>query len=348
MSTDKRVFARVDTIGLGGVYLNALQPLAKGSVTDLILGLPTGKVFTRAVVRRSLLGRGMGLEFVQMASEDRARLNQFLLQLDAPHKASAVPRRSNSQSATTVAKEPTVALSFERELKGLLEVAGKGTHYQLLAVTPESSRKEIKKSYYAIARKFHPDHHMSKSELIELLKDLMAAVTVAYDTLNDDQKRASYDKVLAASGAFHLQRGKTESQETLEECFSRASACVRAKNFVGSIVWLRKCVYRAPDKAKYHAMLARSLATVAAYRDEAIEHFEKAIDLDPWDTTAYFQFGELYEKMQLPWRARPLYSKVLELNPEHTKARARLEQFDSEEKGGKSASFMSRVFGKKN
>ena len=347
-SAEKSVFARVDTIGLGGVYLNTLTPLAKGSTTDLIVGLSTGKICTRATVRRSLPGRGMGLQFVQMAPEDRARLNQFLLQQDAPHKASAVPPVSNSQLAISVAEEPTDPLLFERELKQLIEVAGKGTYYQLLAATPESPSKEIKKSYYAFARKFHPDHHMDKSEFIGPLKELMAVVTVAYNTLKDEQRRASYDRVLAASGAFNLQRGKTESQETVEECLNQANECLRAKNFVGSIVWLRKCVHRAPDEAKYHAMLARSLATIVAYRDESIEHFQKAIELDPWNTTAYFEFGELYEEMQLPWRARPLYSKVLEINPVHTKARERLEQLDSEERSGKSPSLMSRVFGKKN
>jgi tetratricopeptide (TPR) repeat protein len=347
-SADTSVFARVDTIGLGGVYLNTLKPLAKGSTTDLVLGLSTGKVCIRATVRRSLPGRGMGLEFVQMAAEDRARLNQFLLQQDAPHKVSAVPRVSNSQSATSVAEEPTGPVPFERELKHLIEVAEKGTYYQLLAVTPESPSKDIKKSYYAFARKFHPDLHMDKSEFIGPLKELMAVVTVAYNTLKDEQKRANYDRVLAASGAFNLQRGKTESQETVEECLKRANECLRAKNFIGSVVWLRKCVHREPDRAKYHAMLARSLATVVAYRDESIEHFQKAIDLDPWNTTAYFQFGQLYEEMQLPWRARTLYLKILEINPVHTKARERLEQLDAEERSGNSPSIISRVFGKKN
>ena len=406
----------MDTIALGGVYLHTLTPLAKDATTELILRLPAGKVRIRAVVRRSLPGRGMALEFVQMAPEDRARLNQFLSQQDAARKASSVPPASHSQSASTtdavvglptgevcvraivlrslqgrdmgleflqmapedrarlnqflsqqdatrtassvppashsqsaasVAEGLTDPLLFERELKQMLEAAGKGTYYQLLAVTPESPHEEIKKSYYAIARKFHPDGHMDKIEFIGPLKELMVLVTVAYDTLMDGEKRTSYDRVLAASGAFNLQREKTEAQETIEECLNRANECLRAGNFVGSIVWLRKCAHKAPDTAKYHALLARSLATVVAYRDESIEHFRKAIDLDPWDTTAYFQFGELYEKMGLPWRARPLYSKVLEINPVHTKALERLEQLDSEEKSTESPSLLSRVFGKK-
>jgi tetratricopeptide (TPR) repeat protein len=129
-------------------------------------------------------------------------------------------------------------------------------------------------------------------------------------------------------------------------CFVRASELLRARNFAGSIVWLRKCVDLAPGDSKYHAMLARSLSTLAEYRDEAILHYEKAIELDPWNAAALFQLGELYEQMQLPWRARPLYEKVLEVSPLHAKARARLDEFDLKEKEEK-ASPVSRWFSKK-
>jgi tetratricopeptide (TPR) repeat protein len=79
----------------------------------------------------------------------------------------------------------------------------------------------------------------------------------------------------------------------------------------------------APNEAKFHATLARSLGTLPQYRNEAIDHFQKAIELDPWDATSYLQCAELYEEMQLPLFADNLYSKLLEINPVHAKARER-------------------------
>jgi len=78
-------------------------------------------------------------------------------------------------------------------------------------------------------------------------------------------------------------------------------------------------------------LLAVSLATVGHHQHEAIEHFQKAIEIDPWNVPAYFHFGKLYEQMQLPWRARPLYSKVLEIEPKHTGANERLAELDARE-----------------
>jgi tetratricopeptide (TPR) repeat protein len=242
---------------------------------------------------------------------------------------------------------------FEEESRRLLEVVEKGTYYDLLGVTANSSAAQIHESFQQLARKFHPDRHLGQSELVGLLQDLMGRVTTAYKTLADDEKRASYDKQLAATGSSTPGESKTESQESVDECFTRAKQCLRAQNVAGSILWLRKCVAIAPAVPKYHAILARSLAGVPQCRREAIEQFEKAIELDDWNTSVYFQFAELYEVMQLPWSAIPLYQKILEIDPEHSKARERLREIESavkvkpEEKDEKSVSFFSRLFHQK-
>ena len=111
---------------------------------------------------------------------------------------------------------------------------------------------------------------------------------------------------------------------------------------------MRKCVTISPDVAKYRVSLGSSLATLPHYRREAVEHFQKAIELDQWNTDAYLQCGELYEMMQLPWRAASLYSKILEFDPGHVLARQRLARSESKEKSkSKKAPRLARLFSKK-
>ena len=331
-----RTVSRLGTIGLGGLFLCTATPPAAGSTIELVFDLTTGEIRARAVVRTSTPGRGMGIKFVQMRPEDRARLNHLLSQRQRAVAAShreASRAVSAEPSCKSLSGEPPNQLAFECEVKKLLELAERGSYYQLLAVTAESPSNQIRKNFYTLAQKFHPDHHMERHGLAALLKQLMGVLTEAYKTLIDEQKRIAYDRRLVASGSFSMHRDKTATQYTVDECARRASECLRARNFVGSISWLRKCVVAAPDEAKYHAALARSLSTVIAYRNEAIEHFQKAIELNPWNVDAYFQWAELYEEMQLPWRARPLYSKILEINPEQPKARNRLAHLDLKQPG---------------
>jgi tetratricopeptide (TPR) repeat protein len=153
---------------------------------------------------------------------------------------------------------------------------------------------------------------------------LMGAVTLAYKTLSDNRKRAVYDAQLAHSDVYNLRRFKSASQKNVEDFILNATQCLRAENFVGSIVWLRKCVELAPDDAKYRALLARSLRTIPQYRSQAVEQYERAIELDPWNAPVLLQLAELFDELQLPLQADPLYSKILKLDPLNAKARQRV------------------------
>jgi tetratricopeptide (TPR) repeat protein len=316
-----REVSHAETIALGGLFLHTSKPPAPGSVIELVFDLATGEIRARAVVRHATPGKGMGIQFVQMGAEERATLNRFLAKYTAPQ--SGINMKPKSDAADSERGQHPVQDAFESELAQMLALAKKGTFYQLLGVTPDSPLEHIKQSFYARARQFHPDHHMERKELLGSLKELMAAITQAYKTLKDAEQRADYDRKLATSGAFMLGRSKTESQETIEECLNMAKQCLRCGNFIGSIPYLRKCVDMAPHEAKFRASLARSLGTVPQYRSEAIDHFQKAIELDPWTDSPYLQCAELYEQMQQLDLAAKLYSRLLAINPVHAKARAR-------------------------
>jgi len=280
---------------------------------------------------------------------------------EAAAPAAAAGAASESLSSTRIAFAQAVAAGppaeargadeaqFESEMQQLLHVCDTGTYYQLLDSNANSSTQQVRNNYYKLIRKFHPDRHMGRSEWIDPLQKLMHSLTAAYRTLTDENARKEYDDKLAKAGTFTLGVSKSERQQTAEECLEEAKTCLRARNYAGSIPWLRKCVDLAPNDSKYRAILARSLAAVPQYRREAIEHFEAAIKLDPWNTSAYFQFGELYEEMKLPWRARPLYQKILDIDPDHSKAREKLRQLDIQEgkKDVKGSTFIGRLLGHK-
>jgi len=274
----------------------------------------------------------------------------------APPAATPAPERPAPVAAVPEPQPPTPAedsrdaTKFEEEIRALLDLAGKATYYELLGVTAISPPELVKENFHRMARKFHPDRHMGHSEWLGLLQDLMGRLTIAYKTIVDAEKRAAYDKQIAAAGAFTLGQEKTETEETVDECLTRAKQALRARNFAGSILWLRKCVEIAPNVAKHHAMLARSLAAIPQYRQDAVRHFSLALELDEWNTSTYFQFGELYEAMRLPWRAVPLYRRILEIDPQHAKAIERLATLETGSASAKSKSeksFISRLFHRK-
>ena len=79
----KRVISEVDNLGLGGLYIRTPEPPPSGTFIQLLLDVPAGEVRARAVVQRSVAKEGMGVKFVAMQQEDRARFARWLKRLSS-------------------------------------------------------------------------------------------------------------------------------------------------------------------------------------------------------------------------------------------------------------------------
>jgi len=77
------VVSAVDNLGLGGLYIRTPDPPATGTLIQLLLDVPTGEVRARAAVQRSSAKQGMGVKFVAMEQEDRARFPGWLKTLSS-------------------------------------------------------------------------------------------------------------------------------------------------------------------------------------------------------------------------------------------------------------------------
>ncbi|EIW64532.1 uncharacterized protein TRAVEDRAFT_25682 [Trametes versicolor FP-101664 SS1] len=66
--------------------------------------------------------------------------------------------------------------------------------YQVLGVKRDASAAEIKKTYFGLARKYHPDTNADKNA-----QEKFVEIQEAYDILKDQKKRAEYDKYGSAS-----------------------------------------------------------------------------------------------------------------------------------------------------
>lgn len=70
-------------------------------------------------------------------------------------------------------------------------------HYEVLDITPEASRKEIRAAYLRVVREHHPDHRPGDA----LSEERVRAANAAWEVLGDDERRAAYDRLRAAREA---------------------------------------------------------------------------------------------------------------------------------------------------
>ncbi|XP_074545982.1 dnaJ homolog subfamily A member 3, mitochondrial-like isoform X2 [Halichoeres trimaculatus] len=86
-------------------------------------------------------------------------------------------------------------------------LANKEDFYQVLGVSRTASQKDIKKAYYQLAKKYHPDTNPDDPEA----KEKFAKLAEAYEVLSDEVKRKQYD-TYGAAGFDPNRAGQSQQQ----------------------------------------------------------------------------------------------------------------------------------------
>jgi molecular chaperone DnaJ len=67
--------------------------------------------------------------------------------------------------------------------------------YKVLGVQKNATQPEIKKAYFALAKKYHPDAVKNATDKErQLAKERFAEIQNAYEILGDEKKRAQFDQ----------------------------------------------------------------------------------------------------------------------------------------------------------
>jgi len=90
-------------------------------------------------------------------------------------------------------------------------------YYKVLGVSKDADQKTIKKAYYQLAKKYHPDSNKDDPNASKKFQE----VSEAYEILGDDEKRAQYDTYGSAGDHFGMggSQGGFKSNIDPEELF---------------------------------------------------------------------------------------------------------------------------------
>ena len=236
-----------------------------------------------------------------------------------PRESPAAPDRGEDLIAEIAAKHAS------------LETAD---YYQLLEVSPGASDEEIKKGYYAMAKKYHPDrHHLPQlGEVQGLLEELFAKVTVAYQELSDPASRRRYDggrqqkARAAAESAPDEPTPYTVPPEVIaERHFQQGYAHFERMEYFDAIQCLRECVRMIPGEPRYHKVLAKALSKNPNWRKEAEQHLLVALKANEFDIECLLGLAENYEAAGLSMRAASLYERIRTYDPDNAVVREKLQ-----------------------
>ena len=246
------------------------------------------------------------------------------------------------------AEVPTIG-EQEKNIADALELSenlSNMNYYQILGVTSSASLLEIKKAYFRVARKFHPDlfgQNLSY-EIKGNVEKVFDQITKAYQSLGTEEKRREYDKKMGSTPAVE----KRNLAEIAEVKFRQAKTLYNQERYNEAEILLEEAVRLQSNKGKYYLLLGMVGVKIPASRRKGEQNFLKAIRLEPWNADGFAGLGLLYKKEGLQVKARSQFKKALSLDPEHRVALAELSLIEkSGRKKGLKEILSSEFFGKR-
>lgn len=287
-------------------------------------------VFTEHRVQMILSARlALKKEAAELPSMMKLQVKTPILETktDAPVKIETANEAENERQA-----EANKEISLEEYLARIETV---DNYYDVLAVEAKSSAADIKMSYFALAKQFHPDRFYKKTDhtLHKRIQDAFTKIAQAYETLKNQDTRTTYDfrmrKELAqkerTAGASGAEINRQKQIDMATENFETGFTHLMDENYADALPFLARAVHLAPNIARFHAYYGKALSADETQRFKAESEFQTAIKLDAENATFRLLLAEFFVQYNLLKRAEGELNRLLAIFPDNRDARLMLD-----------------------
>ena len=360
---------RLEASGLGlspaeGFVMSRLYEPTNLRYVLAVSGLPEGE--TRRAVYALALGGLIKRERWPRVLPAHVPHQNVTRPAAAPPAAAESSKQEETKSAPE-AEETNAQAAAEADPRELIEellALGRAeTHYSVMGVTRSSTAADIKRVYYSLARRLHPDRlrRVADADTQQRIDAAFAKIAQAYDVLKDSKLRASYDLKLEklrsaskraddearqdatrndepshadaardepqrANAGASAARAETSENEAAEQKFRQGLAAYAKKNFAAARLLFGEAARLDPRRARYRAHFGRALARDKATRRQAETELLAAVSLDALDASFRVMLAELYRDVGLRRKAEAQLERALALDPLNAEARALFEE----------------------
>lgn len=320
------VLSRVETpVALG--ELLAVSGLPEEQTRQCVYALALGGFLVRAGWPVSLLSA-----HVQSGAADKAT---------APAAGVVAAAKDEAEPVAAKADAPP---DPRDEINALFALVYDADHYRILGIERTAESAEIKRAYYALAKRFHPDRFQRDTDasVRSQIETAFTKITKAYETLSNATARTAYDLKLgmqsdaanlskssaAASATAHLSR-----EERAADSFKQGLAALKQGNLSAALRLLGDAARLAPQQPRYHAFYGSALARDVRTRHQAEAALQTAIKLDDRDPDYRVMLSELLRAIGQTLRAERELERALALDPNHDAARRQLNSLRKMKRG---------------
>lgn len=206
-------------------------------------------------------------------------------------------------------------------------------YFEILGVNNKTRTNDIKRAYHELAKVFHPDKlsQTTPPEVKSLTRDIFSKMTVAYETLSDDTRKAAYVK--------ELEQGKAEKILQSESLFEDGKALLKSGQASKAIEKLTEAMTLRPPTSDLtlHFIWARMMTlSLSQNQKQTLLEIEQGLGKIPPEerhTAIYYFVKGLFQKYlgEIDLAKRNL-EHALSLSPGFVHAQRELNVLKSAEK----------------
>ncbi len=256
--------------------------------------------------------------------------------------------RAREQAAVATPRSPVVSPGQRLQIEQAFNGLARKNHFEVLGVPRTAGPDEVKASYHAFARRFHPDAlgDAASAELEEKARAIFVRVTEAFRVLRGTASRARYEEKLGRAPETDPPNGAVTPRGSMAAAAPSPGVAPSAEaaeaeplvplgdllrtaeeHLAGGRLWeasltLEEVLQRSrgPVRQRAHLLLARAFAKSPSGSKRAEAQLKALVDEDPACVEGYMALGQLYRDKGLGGRAEAMFRHALSLDPRHARA----------------------------
>lgn len=203
-------------------------------------------------------------------------------------------------------------------------------YYSILEIDRTASKREIRKAYLRLVKRYHPDAGRGDTERFRLILE-------AYKILGDERKREEYDR--SFFGSQRIEKVEKEKRDASREAsriraerlYHEGMEAYRIGDYSRAIEFLHIAANLSSSNPLYLTNLGLALSKKRRRLHEARDWCEKAVRLDPYNPAYCINLGVVYREAGLSKMAERYFNKALRLDPDNRRAIEELGIFDKKD-----------------
>lgn len=295
--------------GLSTDPLDLFQDIDLEEPDRHIMTLVDGKRTVKEIINSS------GIEEFSAMKSIFGLISTRLVHIDAEEPSIMEPEEMPDESAIRDAVGQKAQADELIDEIDMLHLKIRGmNYYDILGIGKTAASSDIKKSYYSMARKYHPDrHYQLPDDMKDKLNVIFTQITTAYSTLISSDLRKDYDSKPAARQEI------VDPVKRASDRFRAGKEAMKASDYNEAARLFSEAAYLDSSTAVNHYYYGVSLMKLGKLK-EAERAIRRALNSEPFNPDYLAEIGHIYVTLEMPTRARGSFEKAIKLNPAHVRA----------------------------